>query len=272
MLASARTLLHLSLAKVQDALNQQSVTPDTSDGPWLKSLRERGFVVIPHFYRAEHCANLRKEVDRLIRQYPDTTLHLPDDDRVHAAERVSPMIAEFHNDPRLHRLAEAFHQAPTLNLFTLAGRVRATPGGLGSGGGWHRDSVHQRQFKTLLYLNDVAEGEGPYQYVAGTHQPAELLRLVRSGQVRFNQSRLTDEEVRQIIQRSSGRYRLHTITGQAGTLVITDTRGIHRGQPLTHGVRYALTNYFFARHHLSAGSEARFRALFVDRADEAINN
>lgn len=265
MLDTAQTLLHLTLANAQDRLNRYKVKPSDDEKALLATLQERGFVVIPHYYDAEKCAQLRHEVDRLIQQYPATTMHLPDDARVHGAERVSGLIKEFHDDPRLHHLAEAFHQAPTLNLFTLAARIRATPGGLGSGGGWHRDSVHQRQFKAIIYLSDVSEGEGPYQYVANTHRPAELVRLVREGLVKFNQNRLTDADVQRILQAHPGHYRLYNVTGPAGTLVITDTRGIHRGQPLQFGSRYALTNYVFARHHLTPRSESRFRALFVDR-------
>lgn len=265
MLDTAQTLLHLTLADFQDRLNRYKVEPSADEQALLAALDTQGFVVVPNYYSAEKCAQLRQEVDRLIGQYPATTMHLPDDDRVHGADRVSPLVAEFHDDPRLNHLAEAFHRAPTLNLFTLAGRIRATPGGLGSGGGWHRDSVHQRQFKTIIYLSDVSASEGPYQYVAGSHAPADLRRLVGEGLVKFNQNRLTDAEVTRILQAHPARYQLHTVTGKAGSLVITDTRGIHRGQPAQAGTRYALTNYFFARHHLTPGSEARFRALFVDR-------
>ncbi len=267
MLAAARTLLHLTAAAAQDRLHHRTLpappTPEVAG--WLTALARDGFVVVPNFCSADQCATLRAELDRLLTQYPATTLHLPDDDRIHGAERVSEAMRAYHHDPRLTALAEAFHQAPTLNLFTLANRVRPVPGGLGSGGGWHRDSVHQRQLKTLLYLTDVDAGSGAYQYVSGTHHPADLLRLTRTGQVAFNQNRLTETEVARIVADGGGRYAAHTVTGPAGTLVITDTRGLHRGTPLTHGIRYALTNYFFARHHLTARSEARFRALFVDR-------
>ena len=268
MLAAARTLLHLAVAAAQDRRHHLTTPVPADIQPWLTALDQQGFVVVPHFYPPMQCAGLRAEVDRILRQYPATTEHLPDDDRIYAAERVSALIGAYHADPRLVALADAFHQAPALNLFTLANRVRPVPGGLGSGGGWHRDSVHQRQLKTLLYLTDVHDGTGAYQYIAGSHHPADLLRLARAGRVAFNQSRLTENNIAAIEASGGyepGAYRRHTVTGAAGTLVITDTRGLHRGQPLTHGIRYALTNYFFARHHLSAGSETRFRKLFVDR-------
>ncbi len=268
MLSAARTLLHLTAAAAQDRRHHRAAAvPSGEVQSWLDTLHRQGFVVVPNFYSVAECVALRAEIDRILTQYPTTTEHLPDDDRIYGAERVSPLISAYHADARLVALADAFHQAPTLNLFTLANRVRPVPGGLGSGGGWHRDSVHQRQLKTLLYLTDVQEGTGAYQYVAGSHRPADLLRLTRAGQVAFNQNRLTEAEIAEIVAHGHGpgAYRQHTVTAPAGTLVITDTRGLHRGQPLTHGVRYALTNYFFARHHLSAGSEARFRKLFVDR-------
>ena len=267
MLSTARTLLHLGAARIADQRHRRPLAPATADATtWLAQLQTQGFVVVPNFYSAAQCTKLRQEVDRLLADFPATTFRLPDDDRIHGAERVSELINGYHRDERLQHLAELFHQAPITNLFTLANRVRPEPGGLGSGGGWHRDSVHADQFKTLLYLTDVPEpGAGAYQYVANTHTEAALVELVRSGQVGFNQNRLTDTEVQAIVARSQGRFPLHTITGAAGTLVITNTRGLHRGHPTEQGIRYALTNYFFARHHLSAKSETRFRSLFVDR-------
>ncbi len=267
MFATAQTLLHLAATRWADRRHRQPVAATGLPADWLPTLRAEGILVIPDFYSAATCAALRAEVDRLLLAYPATVQHLPDDDRILGAERVSPLVADYHHDRRLHTLAAAYHQAPLLNLFTLANRVHPEPGGLGSGGGWHRDSVHQPQFKTLLYLTDVAQGQGAYQYLAGSHTPAALLQLVRSGAVGFDQNRLTEAEIAAVQARAAGQFPLCTVLGRAGTLVVTDTRGLHRGQPVTEGLRYALTNYFFARHYLSAKSEARFRALFVDRQE-----
>lgn len=265
MFSTAQTLLHLAATRWADRRHRQLAPTAGLPPGWLAELRTEGILVLPDFYPAATCAKLQAEIDRLLTVYAATVQHLPDDDRIMGAERVSEPISNYHKDPRLYALAAAYHQAPLLNLFTLANRVRPEPGGLGSGGGWHRDSVHQPQFKTLLYLSDVGEGQGAYQYLARTHTPAALLHLVRTGQVGFNQNRLTEKEVDAIETRADGRYPRRTVLGRAGTLVVTDTRGLHRGQPVAKGIRYALTNYFFARHYLSAKSEARFRALFVDR-------
>ena len=39
--------------------------------------------------------------------------------------------------------------------------------------------------------------------------------------------------------------RIKTLEGKAGTLILVDTSMIHRGKPLNHGSRYAITNYYY---------------------------
>ena len=53
--------------------------------------------------------------------------------------------------------------------------------------------------------------------------------------------RFNEEEVRKMEEYSN--ENIQTLTGKAGTLILVDTRGIHRGKPIEEGERYALTNY-----------------------------
>ena len=55
------------------------------------------------------------------------------------------------------------------------------------------------------------------------------------------QARFTEEEISQLNQSNK-----LTVTAKAGTLLVADTRGIHRGQPIEQGERYALTVYSWA--------------------------
>ena len=41
------------------------------------------------------------------------------------------------------------------------------------------------------------------------------------------------------------------ITGSAGTIILSDTRGIHRGHPIKNSNRYALTNYYIQESHFN---------------------
>ena len=43
----------------------------------------------------------------------------------------------------------------------------------GSGGSWHRDS-YLRQFKSLIYLNDVTDENGPFQVLTDSHKTEQI--------------------------------------------------------------------------------------------------
>ena len=66
-----------------------------------------------------------------------------------------------------------------------------------------------------------------------------------------NQYRYTQKEIDRIDQRL-----LRTIDGKAGTLVLSDARGLHRGKPIEEGERYALTIYSIDMEKLPSHIEA----------------
>ena len=89
---------------------------------------------------------------------------------------------------------------------------------------WHRDYNDKHLLKVFLYLVDVDESMGPFQYVAG--QPAR--RPVR-GRVGLAAARpeLPDRGGARVPR--SRRRRCKTFTGPAGTLLFCNTAGFHRG-------------------------------------------
>ena len=115
----------------------------------------------------------------------------------------------------------------------------------GSGGGWHRDDADAKQTKAILYLSDVEMENGPFQFIEGSHKPWDIYRMAFKYNFSFGQNRFTDQELEKVIQDQPNR--LKTFTGKAGTLILTDTRGLHRGMPIRKGERYALTNYNWVR-------------------------
>ena len=53
-----------------------------------------------------------------------------------------------------------------------------------------------------------------------------------------------DDEILSIVNNIDG-FKISTITGKAGDLILVNTRGLHRGAPLTEGTRKAVTTYSF---------------------------
>jgi hypothetical protein len=212
---------------------------------YLKTVRDSGCVAIPGFWDAAQCGEVRKEIDRLIHAgAPGHHWHDPlgSDKRVFYAERANGHFGKFLNDPTIEQIRRAYTGGERSEKLVLAARMDYVHGNTGSGNGWHRDSPHRSQFKAIMYLSDCAADNGPFQYVARTHKPTESIMMLLHGLTRSNQYRFSDGEIDQLV---GAGYQVDTWTGTAGTLLLVDTKGLHRGSPIRAGSRHALTLYTF---------------------------
>jgi hypothetical protein len=88
---------------------------------------------------------------------------------------------------------------------------------------WHRDYNDKHLLKVFLYLVDVDEQMGPFQYVAGS-QPGGPYESAW-GWEPLGQNYPTEEELEARIPPEA----VKTFTGPAGTLLFCNTAGFHRG-------------------------------------------
>lgn len=209
----------------------------------VDTLERDGIRILSGYCTPEQCARLRAVIDSLIESNRDAAWVDAEksDHRVNAAERVSPEVAQFCDDPFIVDIARTLSRREVLPRFTLAARLEHKPGGKGSGGGWHRDSLGF-QFKAMLYLSDVTMDNGPFQYFRGSHKRFYKIRnyIADLSQGFSDIVRYSDEHVAKLPQED-----LVTCTAKAGDLVLFNSSGVHRGMPTKSGVRYALTIYFF---------------------------
>lgn len=120
-------------------------------------------------------------------------------------------------------------------FFRMANIVIPKRGNLGSGGGWHRDSLNRRQLKLMIYLTDVSSSNGPFEYIEGSHGLAHKLRFnLISSNVRFG-------AFEKIVHAKS-----RIFTAPKGTGIIFDSSGVHRGNPIDSDKRVAITYYTFS--------------------------
>lgn len=238
-----------------DLRNRQSrpITNETKE--IIKSIKEKGFYVLRDYYNLEVCENLREEIETTLKKYPDF-IDADDEDsdhRIWGIERVSNLAKDFHNDKKLLEIAESYLQAKVENYMTLGAKLIAREANKGSGGGWHRDSVYEKQIKAIIYLSDVSKSNGPFQYIKSSNNKAsaaKIINLTENG----NYKRFAESDLQKCLPN------LQTLTGKAGDVVLTDTRGIHQGMPIKEGVRYALTNYYVAKHRYNE-FDGIFRSL-----------
>jgi hypothetical protein len=214
---------------------------------FLEQLYSRGFAVVERYWSAEKCAAAVAEIEHALasdtpcRRWVDERAS---DHRLYWAERAGGELARFSRDTFIRRVRQYYAGVSGGESLLLAARLRHVRDNAGSGGGWHRDSPHTSQFKALMYLSDVTLETGPFEYLDGSHRMWSSLRLTIEGGTRPNQYRFTDDEVQRLLVAGA---RCTTFTGAAGTMLLVDSKGMHRGRPIEKGLRYAATHYYWDR-------------------------
>jgi hypothetical protein len=226
-----------------------------------------GIAVVPGYWSEHKCAQGRAEIDRLILAYPNVVQRFSggSDRRMFGVESVSPLLAGFHRDAFLRGAGEILSGMALYNFVTLGARIDATPGNNGSGDGWHRDA-HGFQYKSILYLSDVSKDNGPFEYLPGSHKRWRAAFDTMIGDLPPAPNTRYESAA---IERLVGRYGIkrRSFPSPAGTLLLVNSSGIHRGRPLRSGTRYALTNYFYHPSQISEGRIAQFPPMMPGTAE-----
>ncbi|EPC04107.1 hypothetical protein L861_02010 [Litchfieldella anticariensis FP35 = DSM 16096] len=158
------------------------------------------------------------------------------DSRIYGFEAVYPDVLKLVDYKRFVELGEKYLGKKIDSFFILAARLDYKEGNIGSGGGWHRDSPFRHQFKSIVYLNDVDVVNGPFEYLIGSHLSSH--KLSNFGLSSLRKMRFDEDELKGFSDRK-------LFSGKEGDAILVDTRGIHRGNPIASGTRYALTFYFW---------------------------
>jgi Phytanoyl-CoA dioxygenase (PhyH) len=211
----------------------------------LRELRRVGFAVLPGFLSQERCADLIGRIDAGLAKYASFVQRDGSgaDHRLFGLDAVDEEIRRVAFDPFAMDVLGRYEQASGYEGFALSARLVATAGNKGSGQGWHRDSAAHKQTKCIVYLTDVGPDNGPFQYVAGSHRPLDVVRCTHKYGYGVNQYRFSDDELRRLLAHEPDRLR--TLTAPAGTAILFDSRALHRGMPIAAGRRYAITTYLW---------------------------
>lgn len=262
MLKKLNTWLKIAYFKSKTKSNRiQTHLKDVEKGI-LSDISKKGVAVIPNFYSDEQCDNIANEIDSLIEKYDHQVRREENnsDNRLYGAEILSDNIKLFHDNEMFEKLCQSYLKTPCTNQYTLAARLDYKEGNLGSGGGWHRDTPFKKQFKSIVYLSDVSEDNGPFEYIIGSHKNESYFNFLNHG-IDTSKYRFTEKELEKIDSLKD--YQHEKFTAKKGTLILVDTSGIHRGMPIKEGNRYALTNYFIQDFLIHEKSEARKNKLIV---------
>lgn len=205
-----------------------------------KALNKNGYVVVSNFYSPKVCKKIINQINHSLKNKKKIWKSADNaDKRIFGAEVISKEIKNFFLNKEIKNIAEYYCGFKIKNFMTMANKINSFKKNKGSGDGWHKDAYYN-QFKSILYLNNVTKENGPFQVIPKSNKLINVLKTAYKLKKKYPNSRFSNSEIEMLYKK---KYK--TLEGQAGTLILVDTSTIHRGKPLTKGVRYALTNYYY---------------------------
>ena len=213
----------------------------------LEKIKKDGYAQIDNFISTVECEHLVKLVDEIIINKNEFVSVESDgsDLRIYGIDRLTNVFNIKKQLDLVSSIHKLFYFPKKKDSFTLLGKISFKEGNKGSGTGWHRDSPFSHQFKTILYLSDVTDNNGPFQYLPKSHKFNNVLKISGFLQKPLNEDRFTDAEISGLIKQGIIDEPI-TFCANQGTLLLVDTRGLHRGKPLLSNSRYALTSYNYS--------------------------
>ena len=129
---------------------------------------------------------------------------------------------------------------------------------------WHRDFDDKHLLKAFLYLVDVDESAGPFEYVGGSqpggrHTETRQWAPMRTG-------RFSEEEVAKHVPADA----IKTFTAPRGTVILCNTSGLHRGGFATERPRALATATYCSPASLKALSERNYTLAGDASGDPAV--
>jgi hypothetical protein len=118
---------------------------------------------------------------------------------------------------------------------------------------WHRDFNDRKLVKAFLYLVDVDETMGPFEYVPGSAGDGPYADLWAWEPLGSNYP--SQEEFAQRVPEAS----IQTFTAPKGTIIFCDTSGFHRGGLSTTSARVLATVTYSSPASLASLSERSYR-------------
>lgn len=201
-------------------------------------LKRDGICVLHNYYKQDILATFEKEYDTIMEKYENQKKGI--DQRIFRVQDYSPFIKKYlFNDKIFNSLYKRYHPLIDSRKGTMINKVVYDPNKIKSSGNvsWHRDE-HYKQFKVIMYLNDVEEGNGQFKWLSHSNiKDIGIPKPVR-GRTIYNQ-----EIIDNLID-NHDKCKIYDITGSKGTIIIADTSYIHCGSVILKGCRKAITQYF----------------------------
>lgn len=160
------------------------------------------------------------------RENPDTVRFDLDPDELFK----NHIVQELACDPRILSIAQDYLGAlPVLDFVAMWWHTKSPTPDKEAAQYFHFDMERLRWIKFFFYITDVTEQSGPHIFVPKSHLDNGLPFSLRSK----GYTRLEDSQVEKIFPRASWKV----FTGPIGSMIVEDTRGLHKGKHVENGDR-----------------------------------
>jgi hypothetical protein len=228
--------------------NPPSVELDERQRRALAQLRRDGYAVVPNFWDRDRALAMRDKLEKYLEpgvdqdyeegawlRFWDARKYDQGVRRLYHVEKVVPELEQLRYDRFVLDIATAYYGMPFHSgLMMFQHNTQSNE----QTRYYHVDSFI-REFKSFVYLDDVDEGNGPFAYIPGTQK--QHLRRIRKQVVGNGEGEsptsFYPEELGELLDLESA------VSGPAGTLILADVRGLHRGTPQVNRSRSVLVNY-----------------------------
>ena len=202
----------------RNRLIQQIPRPDFREK--AERFSRDGILVLPAYFSDGLLQGLREEFERWITgREADETGRRGLNESKGVQLKNSPTLSRAAVDPFLTALAAYYWGKPVLLSMFSGYRLDATNDSREVGPfQWHHDA-NRKQVKVLVYLDDVAPDGQRMDYLPGTHK---IWHRFRRGKEGYEETRFSDQAVAQYGPPVR-------CAGPAGTVLVFDTNGLHRG-------------------------------------------
>jgi hypothetical protein len=215
----------------------------------LTELRRDGFTIISEFLSRDKALELRDRLEAHVKDGRnkdfDNGAYLRSNEgnafdggvrRIYHAEKLIKELADFRFNDFVFKLAKAYYGFPMHSgVLVYQHNVLSQ-----TDTRYYHVDWFGKQFKSFLYLDDVDKGNGPFTYLRGSHR-SHFLRLKKQilGNKNGSATSFSEDDVRSILHEQV------QICGKAGTLIVADVRGLHRGSPQINRTRSIVVNYMY---------------------------
>lgn len=211
-----------------------------------------GVVVLPNFFEGSAIRELRRAIPPI-----EECQVSPEGTRTRFflnADRLAPLAPFFKSELISTTMRNVL--GPTATMFRAVAQYRTELGNFGAFENFFHLDTWRPRYKAFLYLTDVSYGNGPFTYTPRTHYGgwrtrfdhdiADVFKAGAHGLIQDDESAYVGclwphEYARVCRQLKTAPL---TITGDAGTLILFDARGLHRIPPMDYQPRIILSSYW----------------------------